>query len=235
MDSPAGFLSPDTADWLLIVATSAQVLALLTLVGGLIRVVSLRRVIRAVMLISSETKTVVIPDVGHFHCLTFTNIGRGTMHLRSLSFVGARPYLTAGYEAPEVLGSGEAFDLLITSPDMSNAYFVACFAADDDFRMTEVRWEPLRRKTPLGDAWEKQSDIEYRLRAWYRIRDRFSPRPVHPDAFTRTRFRYRANSKQFQKAMAGGKSPSTHYPAYPVAEPSGTLPYLSQAFSNAPT
>jgi hypothetical protein len=203
------------------VGSIATVLALATLVFATAEFVVKRRQVAEFMLDWAPIATAAVAG-GTFHVFEFHNFGRGAARLVSLTLCGARAHIDNTNRAPEVLGAGSTFTLLVTSPDLEQAWVRYVYSAQADRRRFVVEWHPLMRNGAMADELSRQENADdarpWIRRAFYRRR----VKPVAPGGVPFGVVIGRDGAKTFVKMLQGPSGA-----VYREMIPRGTAPVLA--------
>lgn len=161
------------------VGAIAQLLSLATIIAGVWRFVVQRNQMPRFLLTWDFIATTEI-DGDAYHIVEFRNVGRGTGEFHGLHFANARPHPLEGFLAPQALAANDSFRLLITSPDLKQAWVRTLIRTPDNRFRLRIGWRPLIATGTLREQFDTDLD-EWAARSYYEIiRDRLKPRPVAP-------------------------------------------------------
>lgn len=172
------------------IGTVAQVVSLVTIAGAALQYVSQRRQMPAFLLDWRVLGTATISAAtgsGTYHLVEFRNIGRGVGHLIELQLFNAQVFRTADYRARSVLGAGDSFSMLVTTPDVSAVWVRAAWRVENDQWRVSACWAPLVWSGPLYEQWLGERAAHGRRSLLERWWDRSDPRGVEPQGATSVR------------------------------------------------
>ncbi|MBT2474234.1 hypothetical protein J7E68_06490 [Microbacterium sp. ISL-103] len=161
------------------VGSIACVLALATLIFATKELLAQRRQVPLFRL-DWEIFATRTTGADSFHVVEFRNFGRGPGRLIDLTLCGAWARLDDEHRAPAIVESGGRFRLLVSSPDLGNAWVRYVFQTQANRQRFEVRWEPLHSVGAMEDEFDRQT-TEWSNRSWWRrFRDSRTPASVAP-------------------------------------------------------
>lgn len=161
------------------VGSIACVLALVTLVFATKEVLAQRR---QIPLFQLDWEIFATRTIGgdSFHVVEFRNFGRGPGNLIDLQLCGAWARLDDDHRTPAIVESGGKFRLLVSAPDLEQAWVRYIFRTQADRKRFDVRWEPLHGDGAMEDEYARQTTAWADRNWWRRWQDNRKPASVAP-------------------------------------------------------
>lgn len=208
------------------VSAIAQILSLATLLIAVWRFVVQRRQMPLFSLAWDFIGTVDVRGT-KYHLVEFRNVGRGAGEFFTFHLCGARAELTENFLAPSVLGSGESFKMLITSPDLGAAWARWSVRTPDHRSRFRFRWAPLIRSGVIADGWNHDFDA-WESRSYYEMmRDAVRPRPVGPGGVP-TGIVTGNSPNRLSAILQRGESTETYFSVFAGTDSPPKLAYVPQ-------
>lgn len=121
--------------------------------------------------------------------LEIRNSGVGAARLLELQLVGAQMLESMEHRARKTLGSGERFTLLVTSPDIREAWFRVMWREDASRTRATMEWRPIVSGTRLAEQHKHDADRQAYSSYWDQWRLYLKPRTVAPTMLARVALR----------------------------------------------
>ncbi|MFJ2542739.1 hypothetical protein [Microbacterium sp. NPDC087589] len=207
------------------VGSIATVLALAALVFATVEFVVKRRQVPVFMLGWEAIATTTTPT-GEFHLFEFHNFGRGPGRLVSLTLCGAWAKLDDEHRTPQILAPGGTFQLLVSSPDLEQAWVRYTYGTQADRRTFHVRWEPLITQGAMADEFAAQQDKDAAQPWIRRIFHRYRVTSVAPGGVWYGVARGRNGGDKAYQMIIGGPAGAVYRETVARQVPP-SLPYVS--------